>query len=155
MDRRRFLLVATVEADDIASDGSTGCCARWETAGVEIALHLVIRGEHRDSAAPERCWDGDLVLHSAAAETSLSTARNIALRHIGTAGDLAHTDAIAFPDDDCWYPPHLLARAGRLLADWDVVNGAYSARPPHVNSERFPNVPAELDGAGPTSGPHR
>jgi len=145
VDRRRFLLVATVGADDIASDEFNRLLRSLGDQGVEIALHLVIRGEHRDSTGLEPSWDGDLVLHSAAAGTSLSTARNIALRHIGTTDDLAHTDAIAFPDDDCWYPPHLLARAGRLLTDWDVVMGSYSARPPHVNGERFPKVPAELD----------
>ena len=40
-------------------------------------------------------------------ERGLSKARNAALRVVG--GDI-----IAFPDDDCWYPPELLAR----VAEW-------------------------------------
>src|SRR2546427_827401 len=34
-------------------------------------------------------------------EKGLSRARNVGMRQIGG-------DVVAFPDDDCWYPPHLL-----------------------------------------------
>jgi glycosyltransferase involved in cell wall biosynthesis len=42
-------------------------------------------------------------------------ARNVGLQHI--TGDI-----VAFPDDDCWYPPDLLARVVRFFCDhpeWD------------------------------------
>ena len=39
---------------------------------------------------------------------------------------LAEGRIVAFPDDDCWYPPQLLATVERLLhehPEWDVVSG--------------------------------
>lgn len=46
----------------------------------------------------------------------LSHARNMALPEL--TGDV-----VAFPDDDCVYPPDLLARVGARLADLDGVTG--------------------------------
>lgn len=42
-------------------------------------------------------------------ETGLSRARNVALDHV-------EADVVGFPDDDCWYPPHLLERVAGLLS---------------------------------------
>lgn len=42
-------------------------------------------------------------------QPGLSHARNVGLRHIDA-------DVVAFPDDDCWYPPDLLERVADLLA---------------------------------------
>ena len=52
-------------------------------------------------------------------ERGLSRARNVGLRHI--SGDI-----VAFPDDDCWYPPDLLERVARFFRehpDIDVLTG--------------------------------
>jgi GT2 family glycosyltransferase len=52
-------------------------------------------------------------------EPGLSRARNVGLAHL-------QGDVVAFPDDDCWYPPDLLRRVSELLArnpDWDGVTG--------------------------------
>ena len=52
-------------------------------------------------------------------ERGLSRARNIALERI-------EADVIAFPDDDCWYPPDLLEHVASFLAGhphWDGVGG--------------------------------
>ena len=52
-------------------------------------------------------------------ERGLSRARNVGLKHI--SGDI-----VAFPDDDCWYPPDLLERAARFFRehpDIDVLTG--------------------------------
>jgi glycosyltransferase involved in cell wall biosynthesis len=47
----------------------------------------------------------------------LSKARNVGLNS-------CRGDIIAFPDDDCWYPPDLLERVVRLLdSDFDGVTG--------------------------------
>ena len=49
----------------------------------------------------------------------ISRGRNVGL-------PLATGRLVAFPDDDCWYPPNLLATVQRLLEEhpeWDVVSG--------------------------------
>jgi len=43
----------------------------------------------------------------------LSRARNIGLRYI--KGDI-----VAFPDDDCWYPPHLLERVSHIFTNTSI-----------------------------------
>ncbi|MBA2693694.1 MAG: glycosyltransferase [Rubrobacter sp.] len=48
------------------------------------------------------------VLHLRSEARGLSRARNLGLKH-------ASGDAIAFPDDDCEYPPGLLENVGRFL----------------------------------------
>jgi glycosyltransferase involved in cell wall biosynthesis len=53
------------------------------------------------------------------AETGLSRARNVGLRH-------AKGEVVAFPDDDCSYPPDLLSTVARILEshpEWDGLSG--------------------------------
>jgi GT2 family glycosyltransferase len=50
------------------------------------------------------------------APRGLSRARNAAIARL-------QADAVAFPDDDCVYPPDLLERVARRLADLDGVTG--------------------------------
>lgn len=46
----------------------------------------------------------------------LSTARNLLLRRL-SADNAIHADSlVAFPDDDCWYPPGLLLQVAELFA---------------------------------------
>lgn len=55
-------------------------------------------------------------------EAGLSRARNVGLRHI--TGDI-----VAFPDDDCWYPPQLLTRVRDTFsqqASMDVLTGRFT-----------------------------
>jgi glycosyltransferase involved in cell wall biosynthesis len=70
----------------------------------------------------------------------LSRARNVALPYIGG-------DVVAFPDDDCWYPPDLLERvrgvlesrpdldglAGRCLTASGKPRGRWARRPGLIN----------------------
>ncbi|HTV54020.1 MAG TPA: glycosyltransferase family A protein, partial [Terriglobia bacterium] len=49
-------------------------------------------------------------------ERGLSRARNIALPHI--TGDV-----VAFPDDDCWYPPDLLKQVAHFLSENPECDG--------------------------------
>lgn len=51
------------------------------------------------------------VLHLRSTQRGLSRARNLGLRHV--TGDV-----VAFPDDDCWYPPDCL----RAVADFLLAN---------------------------------
>jgi hypothetical protein len=146
VDRWRYLLVTTVAAEAIASDGFTRFLRSLGDQAVEVDLHLVIRGELESRAEPPvRCWDGNLIVLHAPAGAALSRARNIALRHLASSDDRVRADAVAFPDDDCWYPPLLLATVARLLARWDVVMGSYSAQPPNPDLHRFSDLSGELD----------
>jgi len=52
-------------------------------------------------------------------EPGLSRARNFALQHV-------EADLVAFPDDDCWYPAHLLEQVVGIFdehAEWDGITG--------------------------------
>ena len=53
-------------------------------------------------------------------ELGNSRARNVGLRHVGG-------DVVGFPDDDCWYPPDLLARVADYLSAHPDLDGV-SAR---------------------------
>lgn len=60
---------------------------------------------------------------------------------------LGNGDVIAFPDDDCWYPPVLLENVARLLTehpDWAGVTGRESASADAVTNERFDLEPGEI-----------
>ncbi|WP_158899665.1 glycosyltransferase family 2 protein [Burkholderia sp. L27(2015)] len=60
---------------------------------------------------------GNLAIKHLHCAPGLSKARNVGLKS-------CDGDIIAFPDDDCWYPPNLLARVMRLLnSDYDGVTG--------------------------------
>jgi glycosyltransferase involved in cell wall biosynthesis len=54
-----------------------------------------------------------------------SRGRNVGIAH-------ARGEFISFPDDDCWYPPELLARVSALFAihpDWDGLSGRPAQTP--------------------------
>jgi hypothetical protein len=46
---------------------------------------------------------------------SLSSARNIILRRLKAANAIGSEAIVAFPDDDCWYPPGFLAQVIELF----------------------------------------
>lgn len=76
----------------------------------------------------------------------LSVARNRALEHARAAGVLERVDAVAFPDDDCAYPPGVLARvAAALSAGDDLVCGPYRPDGTAVDRLRFPDAGRQLD----------
>jgi hypothetical protein len=50
-----------------------------------------------------------------AGRVPLSTARNILLRQLSADGDLAPDTLVAFPDDDCWYPPGFLREVAAIF----------------------------------------
>ena len=45
-----------------------------------------------------------------------SRARNVGLKHVSG-------DVVAFPDDDCWYPPDLLAKVAQFFASYPERDG--------------------------------
>ena len=69
----------------------------------------------------------------------LSRARNVALGHVAAP-------LVAFPDDDCMYPPDLLERVARRFAGDDDVDGL-SGRAEAAGGEaagRWPSAPARI-----------
>lgn len=64
-------------------------------------------------------YEAEMPIRHVRALRGLSRARNIGLRY-------ASGDVVAFPDDDCWYPPDLLERVASQLdrqAEWSGVTG--------------------------------
>jgi glycosyltransferase involved in cell wall biosynthesis len=62
----------------------------------------------------------------------LSTARNILLRRVASDGAIPPDAVVAFPDDDCWYPPGFLAQVAGLFSSdpsLDFWFCRYSTRP--------------------------
>ena len=57
-----------------------------------------------------------LNVHQLQSTRGLSRARNVALSHVGA-------DLVAFPDDDCTYPPDLLERVARRFAEDASLDG--------------------------------
>jgi hypothetical protein len=62
----------------------------------------------------------------------LSSARNIVLRHLAADGGIPADAMVAFPDDDCWYPPGFLVQVAALFARDETLDFwfcRYSSRP--------------------------
>lgn len=68
-------------------------------------------------------------------EKGLSRSRNVGLKHI--SGDI-----VAFPDDDCWYPPDLLERVVRFFQEHpniDVLTGCSKDEEGNFSNARWDN----------------
>jgi GT2 family glycosyltransferase len=76
-------------------------------------FRLLVVDQNEDDRVTALLPEGSVRLQS---EPGLSRARNAALPHL-TA------DAVAFPDDDCVYPPDLLERVAARLAPLDGLTG--------------------------------
>lgn len=77
------------------------------------------------------------ILHGRAAR-GLSRARNVGLRQISG-------EVVAFPDDDCWYPPEMLERVARLLGEHRDLGGltgrSIASQGESSGDARFDSVP--------------
>ncbi len=81
------------------------------------------------------------ILHLRSEARGASRGRNLGLEHISG-------EAVAFPDDDCLYPPDTLATAARLLADhpeWDGLTGRSVDDDGRTSMGRFGERPGGLD----------
>lgn len=81
------------------------------------------------------------ILHLRSESRGASRARNLGLQRISG-------EAVAFPDDDCLYPPDTLAAAARLLADhpeWDGLTGRSVDEGGRTSMGRFGERPGGLD----------
>ena len=63
---------------------------------------------------------------------SLSKARNIAMQYV-------KGDVICFPDDDCWYPPNMLAHVFDNFGKYDV--SGFTGRVTNENNVNYNNYP--------------
>jgi glycosyltransferase involved in cell wall biosynthesis len=71
---------------------------------------LIVDQNEDDRLVPIlRRFEGRLSISRLRSSPGLSKSRNVALAHI-------NGDVVAFPDDDCWYPPTLIEEIVRLLA---------------------------------------
>ena len=74
------------------------------------------RPERRRSARAVLSRHPELTLVRLQSPRGLSRARNASLEHV-------EADLVAFPDDDCAYPPDLLERVGRQFAEKPGLDG--------------------------------
>ena len=82
-------------------------------------MRVIVVDQNADERLQEVVGRSNLSVEHVRAEAGLSRARNAGL-------ELVDADVVAFPDDDCVYPPGLLSRVGELLtadAGLDGVTG--------------------------------
>ena len=85
------------------------------------AFRLIVVDQNPDTEL-ERLLDplvGSFPFVYVRSELGLSRARNVGLRQV-------EGDVVAFPDDDCWYPPNTLERVAAFFAthsEWEGLSG--------------------------------
>jgi glycosyltransferase involved in cell wall biosynthesis len=141
-ERVGFLWITPSAASTVARDHLEKLLAGLGDQQVYGDLVLVQRGPCR---APDSVPE-NVRLHvvGCPAATGLSKARNAGLDYARTAGLLRAAAVVAFPDDDCSYPPALLERVDRLVRKAPIVCGAYAPSRTTVDWERFPSRPQTL-----------
>jgi len=82
-----------------------------------------------------RGYQSQIQLKHIRSAPGLSRARNVGLK-------FADGDIVAFPDDDCWYPAHLLGRVARFFEDHPECDGL-TGRPALPTGEPFPGWDGE------------
>jgi len=80
------------------------------------ALRVLVADQNDDLRAADLLVGRPLELVHLQSEAGLSRARNVALEHVSA-------DVVAFPDDDCVYPPGLLLRVAERFAHDDMLDG--------------------------------
>lgn len=73
-------------------------------------------------------------------ERGLSRARNVGLEKI-------HGEIVAFPDDDCWYPPNLLEAVSRFFdgsPEWEGLTGRCTDELGRISMGRFDKKPGQV-----------
>nr|MBA2294088.1 glycosyltransferase family 2 protein [Actinomycetota bacterium] len=78
-------------------------------------IHVVVVDQSGGDEVEALCsrYEPELTLTHVRSEAGASSGRNAGIRQIEARPD-GHR-IVAFPDDDCWYSPTLLADVGRLL----------------------------------------
>lgn len=92
-------------------------------------VQVIVVDQSNGSTGVERLFQPsdniDWVYHKTLSK-GLSVGRNFALRHVTISGGI-----IAFPDDDCWYPPDLLEKVMSAFEEssTDILLGVIGASP--------------------------
>jgi glycosyltransferase involved in cell wall biosynthesis len=102
---------------------------------------LIIVDQSDDGVASSVCagFDGSFDVQVLSSAQGASRARNLGLER--ATGEL-----VAFPDDDCWYPPGLLADVLEWFdrnGEYDFVSGSYTE--PGRHNPRFPSKETDLN----------
>lgn len=79
-------------------------------------VRVIVVDQNDDMRTAEVLTGRGLELVRLQSPRGLSRARNVALEHVSA-------DIVAFPDDDCIYPPGLLRRVADRLGDNDALDG--------------------------------
>ncbi len=141
--RSRFLLLSVTDPSAASRTNLGALLTSLAGQEAEIELVLVLRGGGDAPASPA----GNVAIHvlEQPLVIGLSRARNAALAYARSRGLLDSVDVVAFPDDDCRYPPGLLARVAMLISDQcGMVSGSYAPGPDDVDRRRFPREPRAL-----------
>ena len=141
----RLLLVTVTDCSPASQSHLDSLLDSVAAHGERCELILVRRGggplHHRPAPA-------NVVLHEIGAplKTSLSRARNLALAHARAHRLLKRGTAVAFPDDDCAFPPGTLERVvAQLSSGTELLCGVYGPSPELVDRKRFPGRPVTVD----------
>jgi len=82
------------------------------------AFRLIVVDQNEDRRLDEvlERFAGTVPIIRLRSEPGNSRARNVGLTHV-------RAEVVAFPDDDCWYPPDLLHRAAECLSTQPALDG--------------------------------
>jgi hypothetical protein len=134
----RVLLLTSTDRGAQARESLAELVATIDRQRVQGDHVIVVRSGHEDADLPV---SESLVTHIIEVpwETSLSRARNVALRYALRHRLLERADLVGFPDDDCAYLDGSLTVIAGLLRSQALVCVPYAPRPESVDRRRFPD----------------
>lgn len=105
-------------------------CSLEEQTYKDFSVIVVDQNEDARLGPILRRYQNAFTVEHLLSAPGLSRARNVALPHV-TA------DIVAFPDDDCWYPPNILECVAKNFSEHPEWDGL-TARPAKPSGEAWP-----------------
>lgn len=134
----RFLLVTVTDASEASRAHLHTLLESLRRQRAAIELVLVMRD---GGSWPQEADNVRIHALPQPLRISLSRARNVAIHYAREQRLLEAADVVGFPDDDCSYPPGLLARVAALIDGGDdIVVGTYGPAADRVDHKRFPST---------------